>query len=328
MKPVRPVVSSITVIVLTCAYLLVALNSAFFSRLLDATPGAGIGTLDLTLLAAVFTINLLLLSLLAWPKLLKPAFIGIILLSALVAYFMQHFGAVIDRAAIASVFESDVREASEWLGPRLVLWMFGFGVLPALLLIWLKVEYQPFWREFRQRSLINLIAFAVLAGAVGAQTQSLSSLLRNHGELRHYANPLAVLHATRGYIKHELAVPKGPPTSLGADARFVRDDSNKPLLLMLVVGESARAQSFELNGYDRPTNPELKKRPLLSYFDVHSCGTNTATSLPCMFSNLGQEHFEVGKARQTENLLDVFVTPVSMWSGATTIPAANPLPIV
>jgi len=34
---------------------------------------------------------------------------------------------------------------------------------------------------------------------------------------------------------------------------------NLPKLMVLVVGETARAESFSLNGYAKKTNPELEK---------------------------------------------------------------------
>lgn len=306
----RPQVGSLTLILGTSLFLLVALNGAYVSRLLAATPGEGIGALDATMIGLVLAINVMLLSLLALPKVAKPALVTVILVAAVSGYFMQVLGAVVDRHAIASVFESDAREAAEWLSPGLVAWIALLGVLPALLIAFVRIEFQPAGREIRNRLLANGLLFGVVLLSAWPQTQALSSLLRNHGELRHYANPFAALHAVRGYVKHEWAVPSGPPLPVGTDARVAAVEvagstGRKPRLLMLVVGESARAASFQLAGYPRPTNPRLSRYPLVSSFDVHSCGTNTATSLPCMFSNLGEARFDVAEARGRENLLDV-----------------------
>ncbi len=73
---------------------------------------------------------------------------------------------------------------------------------------------------------------------------------------------------------------------------------------MLVVGETARADRFGINGYGRDTTPELARRGVLSWGNVRSCGTSTLASLPCMFSPLGKEAFEARKS-EYENLLDV-----------------------
>ena len=50
--------------------------------------------------------------------------------------------------------------------------------------------------------------------------------------------------------------------------------------------------------------PELARREVLSYRNVHSCGTNTLASVPCMFSPIGKAAFEARKD-DYENLLDV-----------------------
>jgi lipid A ethanolaminephosphotransferase len=74
--------------------------------------------------------------------------------------------------------------------------------------------------------------------------------------------------------------------------------------MLLVVGETARSDHFSLNGYERPTNPQLAALGVVSYRDVTSCGTNTAASLPCMFSHLGRVGHEA-RERDHENLLDL-----------------------
>jgi lipid A ethanolaminephosphotransferase len=87
-------------------------------------------------------------------------------------------------------------------------------------------------------------------------------------------------------------------------------------VLVLVVGETARAANFSLGGYGqdpakgprRDTTPVLRALQTageLHYFSrVTSCGTNTQASVPCMFSHQGKEAHESSKAR-FENLLDV-----------------------
>jgi lipid A ethanolaminephosphotransferase len=77
-------------------------------------------------------------------------------------------------------------------------------------------------------------------------------------------------------------------------------------LTILVVGETARAANFSLNGYPRLTNPRLSAvAGLINFPQAYSCGTDTAESLPCMFSDLGRARFDVNRAARQENLLDV-----------------------
>ena len=79
----------------------------------------------------------------------------------------------------------------------------------------------------------------------------------------------------------------------------------KPMLTVLVIGETARAQNFSLNGYARATNMELAHHDVLSFSNVTACGTSTAVSLPCMFSDLGRAKSRSDSATRREGLLDV-----------------------
>ena len=53
---------------------------------------------------------------------------------------------------------------------------------------------------------------------------------------------------------------------------------------MLVVGESARAKRFSLNGYNKNTNPFLSKQEnLVSYTNCYALGTSTVPAIPHIF---------------------------------------------
>ena len=73
----------------------------------------------------------------------------------------------------------------------------------------------------------------------------------------------------------------------------------------VVLGETARADNFSLTGYARPTNAALADRDVTFFSNVTSCGTDTASSVPCMFSDLGADRFSLDAASRRENVLDV-----------------------
>jgi lipid A ethanolaminephosphotransferase len=159
------------------------------------------------------------------------------------------------------------------------------------------------------RLVLNLLGFAAGIGLVLALVFSsfanLASTMRNEEELRYMINPLNLYWSAGVVAVQANAKPDGPPEVVGADAQLApRAAGTKPRLLLLVVGETARASNFSLNGYARQTNPELARLPVLSFTEVSACGTSTAASLPCMFSPLGREAFNGQKTPQ-ENLLDV-----------------------
>ncbi|WP_241149001.1 phosphoethanolamine transferase [Photobacterium sanguinicancri] len=60
------------------------------------------------------------------------------------------------------------------------------------------------------------------------------------------------------------------------------------------------------NGYEKETNEYLAKQEgVINFPNVSSCGTATAVSLPCMFSNMTKSSYSASTARHQEGLLDV-----------------------
>lgn len=243
---------------------------------------------------------------LSFRGVLKPWLMLLLLFSASANVLTVDFGAVVDRHAIASVFETDRREAGEMMSAWVLTRIALLGVLPALLLAWVRIDWQPFARELLSRWKPLLLTLAPVALAITLAGQQVIPFVRNHPEVRYLTLPFSVLSAIRGHLKHTL---EGEPVHvpIGEDAhRLPRlGGSAKPRVLVLVVGESARAESFALDGYPRNTNPELARLPVLYFGQVQSCGTNTATSLPCMFSDLGRENYNQRVANYRDNALDL-----------------------
>lgn len=91
---------------------------------------------------------------------------------------------------------------------------------------------------------------------------------------------------------------------MGLDAKVSKEDHARDLVI-LVLGETARSDRFSINGYNKKTNPLLEKEDVISFKKFYSCGTSTAESLPCMFSNLGHDNYKRSEALAKENILDV-----------------------
>jgi lipid A ethanolaminephosphotransferase len=79
--------------------------------------------------------------------------------------------------------------------------------------------------------------------------------------------------------------------------------AHKPSLVVLVMGETARADRFSLNGYERDTNRYTRARGVVNFPHVVACGTSTAESVPCIFSGLGREHFSHRAAMSRESIV-------------------------
>lgn len=255
------------------------------------------------MIAAVMTA---LLAFFAWPRWIKGSITFLLLSAALGAHFMGSYGAVIDSTMMVTVLQTDAREVRDLLNLRLLFNLFVLALLP-LLFVWsTPIRRIGAGRQLGRNLLGVSAALVVTATLVFLLFADLSATMRNHKAIRYLVNPLNSLYALVdiGWRAKTVAA-AGPPRPIGLTARpMPRADGAKPPLLLLVVGETARADHFALNGYPRPTDPELAALDPVSFSAVTSCGTNTAASLPCMFAALGKEAFNA-RSGESENLLDL-----------------------
>lgn len=243
-------------------------------------------------------------ALLAWRHSVKPLLTLLLLLAAFASYYEWQFGVVIDPSMVTNVLQTDVREARDVLSLNLFLFVLGLAVLPAAWLWRQPVAAEAScWRALAVRLALMGVAATVLVVSVLAMYQPLASLMRNHTQVRYLMNPLNSIWATGAVAARHFQKPK-QLQSIGLDAVWGGQVGAKPKVVLLVVGETARAANFQLNGYARATNPLLAKRPdVISFSQVASCGTSTAASLPCMFAKEGRSDYHSGSYE--ENLLDV-----------------------
>lgn len=250
-----------------------------------------------------------LLSLLAWPRVFRPLVTVLVLVSAFNTHFMWQYGVVIDPTMLANVAQTDAREVRDLLSLRLlgtVLLVAG----PPLWWIWRRPVAWGRWLPQTGRNLLGTVSGLVVAVAVAlAGYQGLASLMRNHKPLRYMINPLNSVYAATRLAADQLPKqaralkPVGEDAQLGA--RYAQQP--RPPLLVVVVGETARAQNWGLNGYARATTPVLAQwqaKGLVNFPDVRSCGTNTQVSVPCIFSPLTREQGG-DQTAEHQNLLDV-----------------------
>ena len=246
-------------------------------------------------------------SLFAWRRTLKPMLSLLLITAAAGAYFMLSYGIVIDSTMLTNALQTDTREAQDllnWRMPAALLALAG----PPLVWLWRKPVVTPrFGRQLLSNAITLVAALLVAAGALLLFFQDFSSTMRNHTQVRYLINPLNSIYALGNIAAKPLRrdtskiLPMGEDVKLGASYT----QQQRPPLLVLVVGETGRSGNFGINGYSRNTTPELAARKDISTaLNAWSCGTNTAASVPCMFSHLDKAAFESRKA-EYENLPDM-----------------------
>lgn len=291
------------------AFLLVGFNLVLWQHLLAITTADARGLLMCAAFGLmIFCAFNLVLTLVAFRPLLKPVLMLLFLISAGVAYFMAQYGVLIDAGMFRNFAETNATEVRDLLSLKLFIYLGLLGVLPCWLLFKTPINYRRWPKELISKLVVGVASAAVLGMVALANYQGLSSLFRNHHELRLMVVPSNYIGASLGYLREQVASAKQPFITLGEDASRnpAWQTHGRKSLTVLVVGESARAENFGILGYNRDTTPTLDKEAgLIAFTDVHSCGTETAVSVPCMFSNMGRKNYDASKARNEEGLLDV-----------------------
>lgn len=291
------------------AFLLVGFNIVLWQHLLAITTADAQGLLMCVVFGLmIFCAFNLVLTLVAFRSLLKPVLMLLFLISAGVAYFMAQYGVLIDAGMLRNFAETNATEVRDLLSLKLFVYIGLLGVLPCWLLFKTPINYRRWPKELLSKLLVGVASAAVIGMVALVNYQGLSSLFRNHHELRLMVVPSNYIGASLGYLREQIASAKQPFITLGEDASRnpAWQTHGRKSLTVLVVGESARAENFGILGYNRDTTPTLDKEAgLIAFTDVHSCGTETAVSVPCMFSNMGRKNYDASMARNEEGLLDV-----------------------
>ena len=281
-------------------------NTAFFSHVLKVYPFCrdNIGFL-ISLAVGLTAFIVLLFSLICWPYTTKPVLITLLLLSSLAAYFMNHYNVVFDHVMVRNIVQTNPGEAADLVSGRALLYLLFLGVLPSLFV--LRAEIRPVasrWRALGVRAAMVAGSTVLVLGLVLLFSRFYTSFFREHKPLRYYTNPTFYIYSVGRYIGQVYGGHKVAVAAVGEDARIPVDDLDRELVI-LVVGEAARADRFSLNGYERQTNPRLSEEDVVSFPEFYSCGTSTSYSVPCMFSGFGRRQFSSAKGEANENLLDV-----------------------
>ncbi|MFH0475453.1 phosphoethanolamine transferase EptA [Kluyvera ascorbata] len=305
----RPVVNRLTYIILFSLYIALALNIAFYRQAYTLLPVDGLhnALVFLSMPVVAFAVMTILLALASVVRLEKVAATLFILLSASAQYFMMNFGIIVDRSMITNILDTTPAESYALLSGQMVL-VFSFTALFAIALAW-WIKIKPaasVWRGTIMRAGTVIVSVLLILLVAGLFYKDYASLFRNNKELVKSLNPSnSIVAMNSWYFHHEMD--NLPLVKIGEDAKQKAVMKNGPRknLTILIVGETSRAANFSLGGYDRETNPLLAKDNVVYFPKTASCGTATAVSVPCMFSNMPRTGYNESLAHHQEGLLDI-----------------------
>ena len=283
-------------------------NISFFKNVVSVYPFNGMNIIyisSLSLLLALVVIFLLTICSSKYTT--KPLLIVILMISSATAYFMDTYHVVIDDEMIRNSLQTNLSESSDLFSFQLLVYLFLLGVLPSYYIYKLDIKYKTFGKEFLEKGKIIILSLLLIVIILFSFSQFYTSFFREHKSLRFHVNPTYWIYSVGNYIVKTLN--NGPLVveEIAKDAKIkpVTDNIDKKELMILVVGEATRADRFSLNGYEKETNPLLKKEDIINFSNMYSCGTSTAQSVPCMFSIYDRDNYNYKKGISTQNVIDV-----------------------
>ena len=293
-------------IILVALFIMLTGNVTLFKKLVEIYPVSVENLPFLLSLTLFFTLaTLLFLLLISYGRATRWILAFFLVASSQAAYYMDQYGVVIDTVMIDNIVATNMQEAAGLLNMNLALRTILLGLIPAWLVVHYQPEIQSFKVEFKSRILLLLVLIFTLFAVIAPFTAGYATFIREHKMTRMFANPTyftysGILYLTQKFKSTEVVALQQTATDTVEIGNKLKNE-----LIILVVGETARADRFSLNGYTKTTNPELSKQNVVSLTDVSSCGTSTGESVPCMFSVMKRKHFDREDALHIENVLDV-----------------------
>lgn len=293
-------------ILLTSAYITLVFNLPFFTKVWDAVTTNG--DYNVWFLSSVplvlFLLTVLFNSLFAYKPLLKPMLIVSVCVSSLLFYATYHYGIIFDYGMIQNSIETDHAEAMSYFNIYAVLFFVLLGLIPSIIICRAKMIERSMPKgaiAWLKMVVITVISLSIL---VGLFYVNYAAVGRNNRELTSYLTPFKLYVSSYKYFKRSLN--NSPREFLMLDTEpslsYVRA---KKSVNVVVLGETARAKNFSLNGYEKFTNKHTANTGVVSFTDVASCGTATAISVPCMFSRLSKQNYDKHVANSQQNALDL-----------------------
>ena len=303
-KPISLIVFNL----LLAIWLGVFLNIAFFEKIRMLTPYNGVkaGLFVVASIIIVVAAYNFIFQFFNWKWTAKPLAIALVFIGGFAAYAVNTLGVLITSDQIQNLMQTDIAEARDTWSWHLLTWTLGMTVVPIIVILMMKIKPEPIIRQLLHKLIALVVSLAMVLGLLFVFYVDFAAIFRENRDLKGMISPQNMIASFASYYKKKAPKENLPLVVYGEDAVLQKAQATSlPKLMVLVVGETARAENFSLNGYGKNTNPKLAQQDILNFSQVSSCGTATAVSVPCMFSGMPRKQYEERLASHREGLLDI-----------------------
>jgi len=272
-------------------------SGVYQALVFSAGMAGGAGMRQALLMSVLWLIPVLL-----FPRYTRSvtAFIGLILwASSLVSLgYFALYGQDFSHSVIFIIFETNPAESTEFLQSYFRWWMIlalaVYSYLPYLL--WKQLR--PVHLANRQRTITVIVAIFIVSWPFSNRLLIKQTSLQVALDLQaKLMEPVAPWHLVVGFLEYKkqlaaaekilLQVNKLPPLENLSD-----DHANKPMNLVLVIGESTNRQHMGIYGYSRDTTPRLEalQDELLAFDNVYTPRPYTIEALEQALTFADEKH--------------------------------------
>ncbi|TPE55222.1 phosphoethanolamine--lipid A transferase EptA [Maribrevibacterium harenarium] len=263
--------------------------AAYVATHLGLASWAGWQTLiTIAVVIVVFTYTSFTLVTLLSIRLAKVLATLFLLTNACALYFLNTYQVILDKTMIGNILNTQTSESSQYLSFTLLLYVLLLGVLPSWWLWRMQVSTASRWRLATQwlvgmgLSIVWIWSASAtwlwidkhgkaLGGTILPWSYIVNSAL--------YYQDYAALHVTQTPL---------------ADGSFTNQEKT---VVVLVIGESARAENFSMYGYARNTNPKTSQSGAVAMANTRACASYTTAAVACILAHTKEKSF--GKVYET-----------------------------
>lgn len=228
------------------------------------------------------------------------AIIGLILwASSLVSLgYFALYGQDFSHSVIFIIFETNPAESTEFLQSYFRWWMILVLIVYSYLPYLLWKQLQPVYLANRQRTIAVVVTLLIVSWPFSNRMLIRQTSLQVALDLQaKLMEPVAPWHLVVGFLEYKkqlaaaekvlLQVNKLPPLEDLSDA-----NANKPMNLVLVIGESTNSQRMGIYGYSRNTTPRLEalQDELLAFDNVYTPRPYTIEALEQALTFADEKH--------------------------------------
>lgn len=208
----------------------------------------------------------------------------ILCLNCVVSYYKKVYSSHLTTEIVDYIIHSDTQGIRDHLDIQIFLWVMLFAIIPTALMIKFSKGVVINLRDWLSRWVVCLYIFMALCFCGSKTSVGIKYYLGSMGYILPYNYIMVIEEFFAQYLN------KSETLKVNS---FIPETKHQHqnMVAVLIIGESARYDHFSINGYERPTSPNLlQTNNLISFSNATSLATYTSIGVPKMVQNINLDN--------------------------------------